>query len=113
MYNLNGFSSSVVCRREDFDFDGAQDLKDNSLETKEDDGLNAENLSVENRIDNRLDNMQENQQGKNFPYLLFGNKKLDSAVYTIDFAKINNRKEYMACGCGDGGVRLFTIDISH
>ena len=45
--------SIVWNRREDFDFDGAQDLKDNSLETKEDDGLNAENLGVENRIDNR------------------------------------------------------------
>ena len=34
-----------------------------------------------------------------------------SECYSVDFVKMSNKKEMLVCGCGDGGARLFEIEI--
>lgn len=55
-------------------------------------------------------NRKEDEPVPNMPIPIMGSDILKSACYTMDFYKISNKKEYLAYGCGDGGVRLLTLE---
>lgn len=52
---------------------------------------------------------KEEGYNDNTPFPIYGSTELNSSCYSIDFYKFANNKEYMAIGCGDGGIRLFII----
>mgnify|MGYP003301622400 CR=1 FL=1 len=71
--------------------------------------MNGFNSPIHSNV-NEEENEEEAKPITNLPYPLLGPKVMNSACYSLDFYKLGNKKEYMACGCGDGGVRLFTIE---
>ncbi|MCQ2817872.1 MAG: hypothetical protein MJ252_11460 [archaeon] len=89
LFDWNGFSANTVLQNKNITEDEGEE-EPSSLKTEE---------SVNNK--------------RNLPYPLYGPKEFKSAVYSINFLKLSNKKEYMACGCGDGGVRLFTVEKNY
>jgi hypothetical protein len=55
--------------------------------------------------------LEQGFKDNNLPTPLLGNGDEFSACYTTDFCKIENNRELMCCGCGDGGVRLYNFNI--
>ena len=75
-------------------------LNTNNEENQDDE----KNKNVGNVVD------EENYvDDNNRPMLLFANKEPKFGVYSCDFVKIRDKKELFACGCSDGGVRIYSL----
>lgn len=56
----------------------------------------------------------EHEQDQDTYRPLYGSIEMNAAVYSIDFAiePQNNKKEYFAYGCGDGRIRVNSIEMN-
>ena len=46
----------------------------------------------------------------NQPTVIYGNSSNFDDVFSSDWAKIDSKHELYACGCGDGGVRVYSYE---
>ena len=46
----------------------------------------------------------------NVPKVTFGNKDKYDDVFSSDWIKLDSKHELYACGCGDGGIRLYSLE---
>ena len=65
-------------------------------------------MNVSNPRNNLLDNLFD--INKNMPISIYAPKEFFNSIYTIDFVRIGNKKEYFAYGAGDGGLRLYICE---
>ena len=79
-------------------------INNNQEEGKEDEDKNN-NINNENKEEEQEDYVDDN----NRPWPLFGNKEPKFGVYSMDFVRVRDRRELFACGCSDGGIRIYSL----
>ena len=80
----------------------------NNIETNLNNNILSHTVNISNQRNNLIDNLFD--VNKNMPVSIYAPKEIFNAVYTIDFVRIGNKKEYFAYGSGDGGLRLFVCE---
>ena len=89
---------------------GLHDLNNNNNFTNVNSNINSlsHTMNVSNPRNNLLDNLFD--INKNMPISIYAPKEFFNSIYTIDFVRIGNKKEYFAYGAGDGGLRLYICE---
>ena len=58
---------------------------------------------------NKVADDEDYVDDNNRPWPLFGNKEPRFGVYSTDFVRVRDKRELFACGCSDGGVRIYSL----
>ena len=77
----------------------------NEQNDNQEEGEKNENVNNNNNVVEEENYVDDN----NRPMPLFANKEPKYGVYSCDFVKIRDKKELFACGCSDGGVRIYSL----
>ena len=70
---------------------------------------NNEDEKDDEEKNNKVADDEDYVDDNNRPWPLFGNKEPRFGVYSTDFVRVRDKRELFACGCSDGGVRIYSL----